>query len=166
MTINHFDTSKKKILAFLSVLIIGFIFFNSLKTGEASTKISEMTAQIVSGFVLFIFGKDPLDSLVNYFYTDFLVHIRIIAHFVEFFALGLMSTWFFFLQTYKEKRYFKIALFFGLFIAVFDETIQLFSDGRAFQIKDILIDMSGFFCAALFILIVSSFKRKEKSNQN
>jgi VanZ family protein len=157
-----FNTTKKSILAIIIILIIAFIFFNSIKTGEESTKISELAAKVVSGFVLFVFGKQPLDSLIYYFYSDFIAHIRIIAHFIEFFMLGFASTIFLSIQDFKEKKFFNKSLFFGLFIATSDETLQLFSVGRAFQLSDIFIDMMGYTSAAIVIFLFSLYLKRAR----
>lgn len=160
---NLFNTTKKRILAFIMLLTVGFIFSNSLQTGEESTKISEIAAKIVSGFVLFFFGKDPLDSLVNYFYTDFLQHIRIIAHFIEFFILGFITVLFVLTQDFLKSKYVKSAVSFGLLIAIMDETIQLFITGRAFQLIDIFIDMMGFLSAVFLVYIFKSIKKRAEN---
>jgi len=67
--------------------------------------------------------------------------LRKIAHASEFAALGMVLTIFM-----KEGPKTKVSLLVlcGLGVALIDETIQLFVDGRSGQIKDVWIDLAGF----------------------
>ncbi|MBQ1815177.1 MAG: VanZ family protein, partial [Ruminococcus sp.] len=70
--------------------------------------------------------------------------IRKAAHFSEYCAIGFLSTGcaYAFCKT-RPSKYTVQVLFNGLATAVCDETIQIFTPGRAGLITDVLIDFSG-----------------------
>lgn len=120
---------KAIIFTFITILWTGFIFFNSFMNGTASTKESNFVLEIVYK----ILGEGSISPAL----------LRKAAHFTEYFILGtllLKTVW-----EYKHMifKVITVPLFFGLFTAVCDETIQLFSEGRSGQVSDILIDFSG-----------------------
>ena len=83
-------------------------------------------------------------------YLPWLTHhlVRKTAHFAIFAVLGLLLTGAFWnlpqFSLYKP-------LGCALLAAFFDETIQLFVEGRSGQISDVWLDFSGALCGALFL---------------
>lgn len=76
--------------------------------------------------------------------------VRKLAHFSEFALAGVLGH-ICFSQWRKEMRFCILCtLFAGLFIALCDETIQLFVPGRSGQIMDVWIDFSGY-VAGMFV---------------
>ena len=128
----------------LTALMIGFVFFRSSMTAEASTVESNGTI----GFLTNIFKSFGLSVEIS----DHL--IRKTAHFAEFFVIGglLMSCAYSF-DRFNPYKYSFVVLFVGLFTAVIDEFIQLFFEGRSAEITDVLIDFSGVVTGALFMLL-------------
>jgi len=115
----------------LSILITLFIWFNSLLPGSVSS------AQ--SGFIVGL--ADDLLSLfgIQVTFDTLSLIIRKLAHFFEFFLLGITLS----IYLIKEKKTIFHVLWIGLIIAIIDETIQLFVDGRASSIIDVGIDFIG-----------------------
>ena len=124
---------NKKIIIFLflTVLITGFIFSNSLKNSEESNRESSVIVNFIKPIIDDIFGEDVIN--VNYV-------VRKGAHLTEFFALGLCV--FNLIIACKKKSCMGYGLFYVLMVAVSDEYIQSFSD-RTSSVKDVLIDFTG-----------------------
>lgn len=160
-------TSRKKpsrkstyIWCGITLLWIFVIWGHSLMSGS----LSSMESNRVLAFLQPIFTKLGLSDLLA------LVNIRKVAHFTEFFILGI------FLSISIRKYFVKwpipvhfCAMLTGAFIAICDESIQAFIPGRASQITDVVIDFSGVFCAVLIFMLVKyisyilSKKQKKKS---
>ncbi|MBO5248659.1 MAG: VanZ family protein [Clostridia bacterium] len=135
---------KKKKLLF--VLLIGlvlalttFIFANSLMDSETSHEMS-------GGLIDLLFLREWLDN------PALQLIVRKIAHGVEFFALGA-AVMGLVLEARRQfqKKPLGTAFFYVLFIAVIDEHIQRFSNGRTSSTSDILLD---FFSAAFAFVVV------------
>ena len=147
----------------LTLLWIAFIFSNSLKSGVESGNQSKELLSVVA----------PLFPSL----TESL--LRTLAHFGEFALLSLLFC--FDLVAFRVIRFERPLLSnilrllpilpAGFLIALADECIQLFSEGRAFQFSDILTDTLGVASSALlFFLIFTglralSQKRKQNSPQ-
>ena len=128
----------------LTAFMIGFVFFRSSMTAEASTVESESTLDfLINCFKSFGISVEMSENI-----------IRELAHFAEFFVIGglLMSCAYSF-DRFKPYRYSFAVLFVGLFTAVIDEFIQLFFEGRSAEITDVLLDFSGVIAGALFMLL-------------
>ncbi len=140
------------ILIVLLVLTLSFIWGNSFLGKEASSKESSMVMMILEPVLSVFVGKGNV--------TEHLV--RKLAHFSEFFLLG--AEYAALLVGIKRKRTdgFLLTLFFGLFTALVDETIQIFT-GRGPQIQDVWLDFSGVVAGAVTVLavlmIISARKR-------
>ena len=132
---------RKKILIFLLVLTLAFIWGNSLLDAEHSSTGSGRVVEFLEVF----FGEGNVSEHL----------VRKLAHFSEFALLGAE------LMLLFEKL--PLAAAHGLFAAVTDEALQLLSD-RSGEVKDILLDFSGSVCGAAFILIILLILRKADKN--
>lgn len=148
------ENRKLGILVFISIAWIAVIFSFSLQSGDESGKLS---GGIVAWFVGLFFPED--------FTHIELVHflVRKAAHFTEYFILGVLLS-----LTVREAKWKRILLapwIMGTCVACCDETIQLFSEGRAGMITDVMLDSSGVFIGcvvlALSMLLVKKFNRKK-----
>jgi VanZ family protein len=118
-----------------------FIFSNSLDSATESTEKSDAVHQAVNEVAQELGAKKEISK-------DF---VRQSAHFLEFTALGMASTLTVLFAIAPDPRralnaklaFSAIAVPFGALIALIDEYIQLFSDGRAFDPIDILTDSAG-----------------------
>lgn len=116
----------------ITILWIGVIFTFSLQSGDESGKLS---GGIVAWVVELLFPED----FAHVEFVHFL--IRKAAHFTEYFILGVLMS-----LTVREAKWSRSLLkawALGTCVACCDETIQLFSDGRAGQITDVMLDSSG-----------------------
>ncbi len=125
---------KKHILITITILWTLFIFTQSLLPGDISSD--------QSGFIV-----DVLYPLVNKMgftiqVNDFSFLIRKLAHFTEYFILGLLLC-ILYIETIKPTKPWLIVIIHGTITASVDETIQLFTPNRSGEIRDVLIDLSG-----------------------
>ncbi len=116
-------SDKKKIVSWAAVLLcMAVIFILSAQKGEESQELSDI--------LIVIFGIE-LSS-------DF---VRTCAHFLEYAGLSVLvynALW----QTFGYARPF-LAVVISSVYAVTDEVHQLFVEGRACQITDIIVDSIG-----------------------
>ncbi|MFA6808449.1 MAG: VanZ family protein, partial [Eubacteriales bacterium] len=127
-----------------------FIFGNSLQPVSESQAESLSVLESVKPVIEVIVGQGNV--------TDHL--IRKIAHFTEFFVLGL--EWLVFVSLSKKINVQQIAncLFIGLASAVTDESLQMLSPGRGPQVSDVLLDFSGA-CFGILVMVTILFLRRQ-----
>lgn len=150
---DKYSCSKKTkiILIIVTMCIISFAFIHSSMPASVSSEESESVLNLLQNLLDFLGFKPEL--------TDHIV--RKSAHFCEYSAIGamLMSCAFSFNKLKPYKYYINI-MFCGLTTAVCDETIQLYVEGRAGMIADVLLDFSGVMFGSLVMLtIFSVYKR-------
>ena len=130
----------------LVILYTLFIFSNSLQTGETSGHLSGQLTKAVLGFLSSIGIDLPYDAAHHF--------IRKAAHFSEYFVLGVLVN-----CAQKHSQILKndlvcIALW-TLIVPCIDETLQLFTAGRAGSPKDVLLDMCGCLCGAVMYRLIT-----------
>lgn len=135
---------KGIICVILCVLWVAFIFSNSFDSGNRSSA--------KSGAVVAV-----LQWTVDIFTDDVTVDegfVRTMGHFSEFAILGflVLLTVKMFTEKYLQNVF--IALFTVLAVAVTDEFLQLFSDGRVADILDVLVDFAGAVTGMLFFVFI------------
>lgn len=136
----------------LTVACLAFIWINSSFDGAESSGISGGVLGIINNFIMSLgFKKEFSEHL-----------IRKTAHFTEYAGLSFLITTDFKLFYYDVKKYWDKVLFSGLIVAVIDETIQLFPEGRTSKITDVWIDFCGVCCA--FAVTVLLYRILEKKN--
>lgn len=137
-----------------AIAVTAFIFSNSVRTAQASSAQSGVLLSFVCNTLNI---SDP-DSV---WLTQYI--IRKCAHMAEFSAQAFFFSLFFGAKGKKVSFFFIYVLFAGLFSACTDEAIQLFSDGRSSEVKDVFIDFSGtiigLFASVLFRKILTHFKK-------
>ncbi len=139
--------TKKRIYGCLFVLVLCFIFGNSVLSREASGAISHFVAEIIGK----VSGGDTGEE------GHYL--IRKMAHLIEFAALGAISHLFFdSLIRDKYRKYVTIS-FVGMATPLIDETIQIFSD-RGSAIADVWIDMGGYLIGTAVIFALFAVAKK------
>lgn len=149
-------TSRRKLYVIISWVLVAavmiFIFLMSSANGETSSAMS-------NSLLMRIIGLTGLDISSHF--------IRKAAHFSEFAALSfLLSNAVF--ATFNTKKAALIAFPLACLYAVTDELHQLFSDGRACSVKDMLIDSSGALLGAIIfsLIILIYIKKIERKNDN
>lgn len=146
-------TEKRlRLSEWLIVLILCFIWGNSLLPGEISGKISDWVKELLAALFP---GEVPGVTTGGGL-------LRKIAHFTEFAALGLCLTWRFGMLEKRKSN----ALAFGALAACVDETIQLFVPDRGPAIRDVMIDTCGVAAGMGLILLVHTFTKTSKSKEN
>ena len=155
----------------LALLTLLFIFGNSLKDSSESSEQSLAVKKILTEIAsIFGFRGDINIAL-----------LRNLAHVAEFCMLGVcFSTLAIYLarrqnpcSLLRSSSFVGASVFAGLVIAIIDELIQLMSEGRACEVKDVVLDMTGIIigaiiaCVAYFLLIkIRSALQKDKISKN
>ena len=128
------------LIVLILVTIVHAFYQSSLPPAESSkesSKVGEIIEEII-----------PPETPPGQFVQQ---NLRKLAHFTEFFFLGLWST--LFVLFYYRKRWTICSLLpFGAFIAFCDETVQIFSE-RGPSVKDVWIDVLGYTCAFCLVFI-------------
>lgn len=144
---------KRVLLVVLGVFIIvmiGFIWGNSMQPAAVSNEISGFARKTIN----VLFEAIGIDSLTG----DGV--LRKVAHASEFCLLGAAGAGVF--LSMKWKSYSALILT-GILIALTDETIQLFVDGRAGLVKDIWIDTAGFIVGCAAVFFISNMRKRRKT---
>lgn len=133
---------------------LGLIFFMSHQPGDISTRQSD--------FVVKIFIKLGID-LNNSLGEMATLIIRKIAHFSEYFILGVFTINLF-NYYFKAKSQNKYSLAFVFFYASLDEIHQYFIPGRSMAFKDVIIDTLGGLIGILAYNMIINVKKTSKIN--
>ena len=132
--------NKKIVFAIMTLLWVAVIFSFSLQPGEVSGDISgSFSTKVLEWFAPGVF--EELETMPQEQLEFWHMVFRKCAHFTEFAVLGVLSS-LTLLQTKVSYR-FLIAVGFCLTVASLDETLQLFVDGRAGRVVDVMIDGIG-----------------------
>ena len=141
---------KKHILTILIVLNLALIWGNSMMTG--------LDSEAVSGGLLALLGRFIPVLLTETGHA----FLRKAAHFSEFALLGLL-----FCGRHRlvRKETPLHLMGFGLAVACIDETIQIFTPGRASSLIDVWIDTSGFALGLVVIYLAYTINIKIKGEK-
>ena len=140
---------KKRILTALIILNLGLIWGNSL--------MNDTRSEAISGGVLAFLGQFLPVLLTEAGHT----FLRKAAHFSEFALLGLLYCG----RHRLVRRETPLHLMgFGLAVACIDETIQIFTPGRASSLIDVWIDTSGFALGLAVIYFATTIYNKIKGD--
>ena len=135
------------VILFLLTLNLAFIFIQSAlppeKSEETSDKVGEIVGQVI-----------PPETKPGEFVQ---INLRKIAHFVEFFVLGALSSIYVKFLGGGVKKI-SLSLAFAPSVALIDETLQIFSE-RGSSVIDVWIDTFGFFTAAAVFYTVAGVSR-------
>ena len=119
-----------------ALLLLCFIYGNSMQNGEESRQTSDAVVEVVKPIV------DPKDEIED---ETFSTIIRKLAHFTEFFWLGMAAFGIWLgARAYPRLAWLRAseAVLFLLLCAVADEFLQSFT-GRTSSVRDVLIDFGG-----------------------
>ena len=133
---------KNKIISLILVIIWMVIIF-ILSSFDATS--SSGQSGIIVNFISSVTNIDNLSLLSKI--------VRKLAHFTEYFILGLLV--YNLIKNYNKKTY--IAIIICILYAVSDELHQILVPGRSCQILDIIIDSLG---SMLGIFTLSSIRNK------
>lgn len=147
------ETKKKYFLYIILVIWLAVIFFFSHQPGEISIKQSDTIIHKITDKVS---NKDEETKENISLKWTFLV--RKIAHFLEYFILGLII--FLVLDIRRVKYPLISAIILSIFCASLDEIHQLFVIGRTARVFDVFVDSLG---ASLAIFSVNFIKKSKET---
>lgn len=171
---------KKIVLWALVILHISLIFSFSLQSAKKSSGISRGFTDKIKSTEQFqeeiknkknddgsykFESEHTVKKLAERHYVKFEGLIRKLAHISLFFILGLLIS--ILIRAYGMSWLFcaLMSLVFAAAVGFFDETIQLFSVGRAGSLKDVLIDISGAVIASIFFYAGGELYEKIKEKR-
>lgn len=127
----------------------GVIFYLSLlPAGVSSQQSDQMALPLINATGA---GGDFFDQLF--------VFVRKMAHFAEFFGLGLL--W----GLYGRLRYLRGMWLYGLLVGVADEMLQYFTPGRAPGFWDVALDYCGYFCGFALVFALADWRKRRKTRR-
>ena len=145
---------KRYWLAIIFAFIVCFIWGNSVLSSQLSSSLSIAVGE----FFASIFGTGDGVSTVGG------LSVRKMAHFTEFAALGAVAS-LLFKRFLKNKGTYVLGLALcGIFVALMDETIQIFSH-RGSSVRDVWIDLFGYVVGCLIVAVICyAHTRLKKKN--
>ena len=150
---KHVRAVLNLLLVMLLLFTLAFIWGNSAMSSSSSSTLSNSLLERIS----------PVAGRFGVLFKDDLF-LRKLAHFAEFFALGLEIAFLSLLNMGKVSRCFIISAGASLGVGVLDECIQIFS-GRYARVIDVMLDFSGSLCGiAAACLMFSILKKRIKSS--
>lgn len=146
--------AKRTAAAALLLLCIFFIWHNSMEeagiSGARSIRIMRAVNELLASDGRTLVSEHS---------------IRKLAHFSEYALEGMLTVFFFGVYGLLAGRYVCAGALLGIFTALTDETIQLFSPGRDGAVADVWIDFGGFVCGTLISLLCVFINRKLKEDR-
>lgn len=133
-------TVLRVIILALIVIWTLLIFKLSNQNGGDSSNLSQKVASF------FVTNEETIKMIEPY--------IRKLAHLSEYTVGGILFLCFFLTYSISERKRMLFSLFIGIEYAILDEIHQLFIEGRAGKITDVLIDTIGIsigICLAMLI---------------
>ena len=137
---------KKYLVIIVCILWLGFIFYNSTKSGDASNEKSYKMLNEIRQEYRDIVGNEAktYDNLPATTREEKLnLLIRKNAHAFEYCVLAVIVSAFLFQFNFRGKRAVIYIMFICLLYAVLDEFHQLYVPGRTSSVRDVLIDFIG-----------------------
>ena len=146
---------KKIVLVTLTILWMTLIFMFSNQQSTKSTEKSQSLIRNTIVRVYKLFDSNISDERMNEIVDFWEVPVRKLAHFTEFFILGVLV--FFTFRAFNIKDIYLMILFCFIY-ACSDEVHQLFVVGRDGNIIDTLIDGFG---STIAILLLHRLKERK-----
>lgn len=135
---NKMQLAKRIAITAALACCIAFIFYNSTENGVQSSARSGSATEFINGFLEEL-GMGPVTE-----------HgIRKSAHFLEYAMEGCLLLLLLWAYGLPLLRHFGWGLLGGVLTALTDESIQLFTSGRAGQVADVWLDTGGVFFGML-----------------
>ncbi len=157
---------KRYIFLILSFIWMAVIFYFSSQNGDESSKLSGGITEVVVRSLYSNFNE--LSQVKQQSMLDNISFIiRKGAHFTEYTILGFLLTGFFNTFYWSVLKGRLSAYVVGTVYAITDEFHQMFSDGRAPKVMDVMIDSCGvIFGISLFffaIYLINKYKKKHNT---
>ncbi len=143
---NHRAKTAGIVFLIITVAWSLVIWSFSLKNAESSTVDSNAAKSAIESIIETFFGED-VDIDTNL--------IRKLAHFCEFAVLGFFAFLTFYFWGFRGYlRLIACPALWGLGVAVTDEFLQLFFEGRSAELSDVFLDLSGTLTAAVVLAVM------------
>lgn len=152
---------RRVIFGGLLLLWIGMVFGFSAQTADTSSHMSGGICRSIAAFLWEDFPSLPearQEAIVES--LQFLV--RKTAHFLEYALGGALALGFFMTFSLSRKGQALAAMLFVAVNAAIDEGHQLFVDGRAMQITDVILDTLGGLCAVSVICLCFTLRERRR----
>lgn len=149
-------TAARIVMTALSAAEIAFIFLRSMQSADSSSQ--------ESGSLLMLLNQILCSLHIDWEITSHL--IRKAAHFAEYSLLGILLCVTMYLYWQKRVRALLSAIAAGAAVAVCDELIQQFYEGRSCEFGDMLLDTAGVLVGALIVTGVISIILKKIKRVN
>lgn len=148
----------RKILKFISVILWMFvIYYLSSQNGSESSVTSFGFTQIIYDALKTLIPNYSIDA--QYFLIHYVPFIRKLAHFSEFFILGVLML--LLIKEFRSKHPYILSSILCFIYACSDEIHQLFIENRYCSFKDVMIDTCGAIIGIYICYIV--YKKWKKS---
>ena len=141
---------RMRLCVALLILLLAFIWGNSLMPGDVSQAISNWVQRL-------LFETKPTPGEPALAGNGIL---RKVAHFTEFTALGMTLAWLF--AMLRKKRYYPLLA--GMAAAGIDELIQAFVPDRAPRLLDVSIDSLGVITGIILLHLGHNYVKKRSAN--
>ena len=148
---KHRPYTQRTVLLLL-LFWVAFIWGHSMIPAAGSSQESRRVGQLLAPLLELFVGEGNV--------TDHLV--RKLAHFAEYAMLGALIGSVLLARKRTSFFHWSYGLLCALAVAVLDESIQLFVDGRGAQVTDILLDTGGSLTGLLLIWAVSGLARRRR----
>ena len=141
------------VLTVVLVAVLAFIFSNATASGETSAEQSYAVTEQVQEVARIVAPESEIAKATGEDFIRLHINVRTAAHFCQFALLGAVAFWCY--LSYTRKKLLSLIPILGTAaVAVIDEFLQIFSDGRAWELTDILVDIAGGMAGIVFALLV------------
>ena len=149
------SSTGRKIYKVISLILLVAVMVTIFILSHQNATKSTQTSGFVTNLLSLLFGDNIPEAIVRTF-----------GHFCEFAALGFLATNCLYALKNEIKPFLCSAL--SWLYAWSDEIHQIFIEGRAFQISDLLVDLAGIIVGTLVIysIIKTTIKIKNKRSKN
>ena len=141
------------LLSVACVLMVAFIFSNSLKTGAVSLADSSSVVNTVKDYAGVLAPDSKVANATGTGYEKLHAFVRRMAHFSEFAVFGVLLVSCYFSFTHRKKWLFCPAIAI-IGVAVTDELLQGRVPGRVSDIADVVMDVLGGFSGGMVAMAV------------
>ena len=130
------------LLSVACALAVGFILYNSIQTAVESAQQSSRVVEVVQEVASVVAPNSTVATATGEEYDKLHAVVRTLAHFSEYALLGALAGWCY--RSYTNKSIWLLAPTVGVAVlAVVDECLQAFSEGRGSQVSDVFVDVFG-----------------------
>lgn len=158
---NRRQWIRRVVFSVLLLLWMGLVFGFSAQNAATSSQLSGGVCHTIASLLWDDFETLPIVQQQEIIGT-LQVIVRKTAHFCEYALGGALALGFFMTFSFSRRKQVLCAVLFVAANAVLDEGHQLFVDGRAPMVTDILLDTAGGLCAIGAILGIGYLRQRRR----